>query len=214
MIRFHLWTLKKVEVPTDKDVEYALVAKRCRIWAGGHDELRKSVNLIFRKVKDLWSLVQLGLHKWSMESYKVNNVVNCFCFLDAFYYYILGWGLYLLTSNAFLTPGFCSGPPWDLYVYLDVEDVKGIQRDGINLSSSVSISYIDAILGSVVKVLFLCYLSLSSFIHALNSWCFSLFFIQRDDIFASSNCFIFLAILLMWAFMLHYWYLSNLLLIG
>ncbi|XWS55469.1 hypothetical protein CRYUN_Cryun09bG0002800 [Craigia yunnanensis] len=27
---------------------------------GEHDELRKSVNLIFRKVKDLWSLVQLG----------------------------------------------------------------------------------------------------------------------------------------------------------
>ncbi|XP_007023259.2 PREDICTED: chaperone protein DnaJ [Theobroma cacao] len=44
------------------------------------------------------------------------------------------------------------GPPGDLYVYLDVEEVAGIQRDGINLSSTVSISYLDAILGSVVKV--------------------------------------------------------------
>ncbi|XWS16485.1 hypothetical protein CRYUN_Cryun34aG0092100 [Craigia yunnanensis] len=44
------------------------------------------------------------------------------------------------------------GPPGDLYVYLDVEEITGIQRDGINLSSKVSISYLDAILGSVVKV--------------------------------------------------------------
>ncbi|XP_050286550.1 uncharacterized protein LOC126725728 isoform X1 [Quercus robur] len=45
-----------------------------------------------------------------------------------------------------------SGPPGDLYVYLDVEEISGIQRDGINLSSTVSISYLDAILGAVVKV--------------------------------------------------------------
>ncbi|OUZ99856.1 Heat shock protein DnaJ [Macleaya cordata] len=45
-----------------------------------------------------------------------------------------------------------SGPPGDLYVYLDVEEIPEIQRDGINLSSTVSISYIDAILGTVVKV--------------------------------------------------------------
>ncbi|KAB2612780.1 dnaJ-like protein 1 [Pyrus ussuriensis x Pyrus communis] len=44
------------------------------------------------------------------------------------------------------------GPPGDLYVYLDVEEIEGIQRDGINLSSTVSISYLDAILGAVVKV--------------------------------------------------------------
>lgn len=44
------------------------------------------------------------------------------------------------------------GPPGDLYVYLDVEEIEGIQRDGINLSSTVSISYLDAILGVVVKV--------------------------------------------------------------
>ncbi|KAJ7962840.1 Chaperone protein dnaJ [Quillaja saponaria] len=44
------------------------------------------------------------------------------------------------------------GPPGDLYVYLDVEEIPGIQRDGINLSSTVSISYLDAILGAIVKV--------------------------------------------------------------
>ncbi|KAI3970238.1 hypothetical protein MKX01_023885 [Papaver californicum] len=44
------------------------------------------------------------------------------------------------------------GPPGDLYVYLDVVDIPEIQRDGINLNSTVSISYIDAILGTVVKV--------------------------------------------------------------
>ncbi|MED6143583.1 hypothetical protein PIB30_117055 [Stylosanthes scabra] len=44
------------------------------------------------------------------------------------------------------------GPPGDLYVYLDVEEIPGIQRDDINLRSTISISYLDAILGSVVKV--------------------------------------------------------------
>ncbi|KAE8669818.1 Molecular chaperone Hsp40/DnaJ family protein isoform 4 [Hibiscus syriacus] len=44
------------------------------------------------------------------------------------------------------------GLPGDLYVYLDVQEIPGIQRDGINLSSMVSISYLDAILGSVIKV--------------------------------------------------------------
>ncbi|XP_015870905.2 uncharacterized protein LOC107408057 isoform X2 [Ziziphus jujuba] len=44
------------------------------------------------------------------------------------------------------------GPPGDLYVYLDVAEIAGIQRDGINLSSTVSISYLDAILGATVKV--------------------------------------------------------------
>uniref|UniRef100_A0A7C9AJS1 J domain-containing protein n=1 Tax=Opuntia streptacantha TaxID=393608 RepID=A0A7C9AJS1_OPUST len=44
------------------------------------------------------------------------------------------------------------GPPGDLYVYLDVEEMPEIQRDGINLRSTITISYIDAILGAVVKV--------------------------------------------------------------
>ncbi|KAL5974262.1 hypothetical protein ACLOJK_030926 [Asimina triloba] len=44
------------------------------------------------------------------------------------------------------------GPPGDLYVYLDVQEIPEIQRDGINLSSTVTINYIDAILGAIVKV--------------------------------------------------------------
>ncbi|XP_024021883.1 uncharacterized protein LOC21408437 isoform X2 [Morus notabilis] len=44
------------------------------------------------------------------------------------------------------------GPPGDLFVYLDVEEISGIQRDGINLTSTISVSYLDAILGTVVKV--------------------------------------------------------------
>ncbi|XP_073011288.1 uncharacterized protein [Typha latifolia] len=44
------------------------------------------------------------------------------------------------------------GPPGDLYVCLDIEEIPEIQRDGINLCSTVSISYIEAILGAIVKV--------------------------------------------------------------
>ncbi|KAJ6802708.1 uncharacterized protein M6B38_191160 [Iris pallida] len=44
------------------------------------------------------------------------------------------------------------GPPGDLYVMLEVEEMPEIRRDGINLFSTVHINYIDAILGAVVKV--------------------------------------------------------------
>ncbi|CAN0878321.1 Chaperone protein DnaJ [Linum grandiflorum] len=44
------------------------------------------------------------------------------------------------------------GPAGDLYVYLNVKEISGIQRDGITLRSAISISYVDAILGTVVKV--------------------------------------------------------------
>ncbi|KAM3269027.1 chaperone protein DnaJ [Capsicum chacoense] len=43
-------------------------------------------------------------------------------------------------------------PPGDLYVYLEIEEIPEIQRDGINLISTVSVGYLDAILGTVVKV--------------------------------------------------------------
>ncbi|KAH9531629.1 hypothetical protein CY35_19G047900 [Sphagnum magellanicum] len=43
------------------------------------------------------------------------------------------------------------GPAGDLYVSLDVRDIPDIERDGINLRSSISISYINAILGSIEK---------------------------------------------------------------
>ncbi|KAK9141748.1 hypothetical protein Syun_011148 [Stephania yunnanensis] len=44
------------------------------------------------------------------------------------------------------------GPSGDLYVYLEVKEIPEIQRDGINLYSNVPISYVDAILGTIVKV--------------------------------------------------------------
>ncbi|KAH9310757.1 hypothetical protein KI387_025792, partial [Taxus chinensis] len=44
------------------------------------------------------------------------------------------------------------GPAGDLYFRLYVKEIPGIKRDGLNLSSAISVSYIDAILGTVVKV--------------------------------------------------------------
>jgi hypothetical protein len=45
------------------------------------------------------------------------------------------------------------GPPGDLYVCLDIEEPSDIKRDGINLYSTVSISYVQAILGTVQQVI-------------------------------------------------------------
>ena len=48
-----------------------------------------------------------------------------------------------------------SGPPGDLYVCLDIEEPSDIKRDGINLYSTLSISYLEAILGTTKMVNFL-----------------------------------------------------------
>lgn len=44
------------------------------------------------------------------------------------------------------------GPAGDLYVFLDVKEMPGIERDGVNLRSKITINYTEAILGTVVKV--------------------------------------------------------------
>ncbi|PWZ28995.1 Chaperone protein DnaJ [Zea mays] len=48
--------------------------------------------------------------------------------------------------------GSKGGPPGDLFVCLDIEEPSDIKRDGINLYSTVSISYLEAILGTIKKV--------------------------------------------------------------
>ena len=44
------------------------------------------------------------------------------------------------------------GPPGDLYVFITVQPDPELKRDGININSSVSVAYTDAILGTSVKV--------------------------------------------------------------
>jgi molecular chaperone DnaJ len=48
--------------------------------------------------------------------------------------------------------GLRSGTPGDLYVYLFVEQDEEFTREGINIHSEVTISYLQAILGSRIKV--------------------------------------------------------------
>jgi molecular chaperone DnaJ len=45
-----------------------------------------------------------------------------------------------------------SGPPGDLYVYLFVNEDNEFHRDGINILSGITISYLQAILGSRIEV--------------------------------------------------------------
>ncbi|KAH9314084.1 hypothetical protein KI387_022711, partial [Taxus chinensis] len=44
------------------------------------------------------------------------------------------------------------GPAGDLYVFLNIQEMRGIERDGVNLRSKVTINYMEAILGTVLKV--------------------------------------------------------------
>jgi molecular chaperone DnaJ len=46
------------------------------------------------------------------------------------------------------------GEPGDIYVFITVKPHPTLRRDGVNIHSDVSISYIDAILGCTVKVSF------------------------------------------------------------
>lgn len=48
--------------------------------------------------------------------------------------------------------GVKGGPPGDLYVFIGVKDHPEMRRDGVDIHSDVEISYVDAILGSQVKV--------------------------------------------------------------
>ena len=48
--------------------------------------------------------------------------------------------------------GLRGGPAGDLYVYLFVEEDAEFRRDGINILSEVSVSYLQAILGSKIEV--------------------------------------------------------------
>lgn len=61
---------------------------------------------------------------------------------------LIAWTTLLMRSSYLYR-----GPSGDLYVYLDIVEIPEIQRDGINLLSTISISYLDAILGTVMKVL-------------------------------------------------------------
>lgn len=47
----------------------------------------------------------------------------------------------------------CRGPPGDLYVFLSVNEMPGIVREGTNLFSNITIDYTDAILGTVAQVI-------------------------------------------------------------
>jgi DnaJ-class molecular chaperone len=46
----------------------------------------------------------------------------------------------------------CRGPTGDLYVYLNVQEDPDISREGQDLFSRINISYVEAILGTVVTV--------------------------------------------------------------
>ena len=45
-----------------------------------------------------------------------------------------------------------SGPPGDLYVYISVRESASFKREGVNLYSTVTVSYVDAILGVELEV--------------------------------------------------------------
>jgi hypothetical protein len=48
-------------------------------------------------------------------------------------------------------------PPGDLIVFIRVKDHPELRREGIDIHSDIEISYVDAILGSLVSCLGLCH---------------------------------------------------------
>lgn len=48
--------------------------------------------------------------------------------------------------------GVRGGPAGDLYVFINVKDHPELRREGVDIHSDVEISYVDAILGTQVKV--------------------------------------------------------------
>ncbi|VVA98133.1 unnamed protein product [Arabis nemorensis] len=62
--------------------------------------------------------------------------------------------MYYYSGTCFLNKvsNFCSGRAGDLFIVLQVDEKRGIKREGLNLYSKVSIDFTDAILGDVTKV--------------------------------------------------------------
>ena len=48
--------------------------------------------------------------------------------------------------------GLKGGPPGDLYVFIKVKNDLNLKRDGINIYSEISVSYLQAILGDTVEI--------------------------------------------------------------
>lgn len=53
-----------------------------------------------------------------------------------------------------MVSNFHSGRAGDLFIVLQVDEKRGIQREGLNLYSKISIDFTDAILGAVTKVVY------------------------------------------------------------
>ena len=49
--------------------------------------------------------------------------------------------------------GLKGGPPGDLYVFIKVKNDPNLKRDGINIYSEISVSYLQAILGDTVDIM-------------------------------------------------------------
>ncbi len=48
--------------------------------------------------------------------------------------------------------GLKGGPPGDLYVFIKVKNDPNLKRDGINIYSEISVSYLQAILGDTIQI--------------------------------------------------------------
>ena len=49
--------------------------------------------------------------------------------------------------------GLKGGPPGDLYVFIKVKNDPNLKRDGINIYSEISVSYLQAILGDTIEII-------------------------------------------------------------
>lgn len=67
------------------------------------------------------------------------------------YYIVLYSTLYYNVLEALLSR-WCRGPPGDLYVFVNVKEHPSIRREGLDLYSTITLDYTDAILGSSAKV--------------------------------------------------------------
>ena len=54
------------------------------------------------------------------------------------------------------------GDPGDLFVYISVKEHPELRREGTTINSDVEVSYVDAILGSTVRI----------FLQCNGGWCF------------------------------------------
>lgn len=122
-----------------------IITDKCRKCIGsGRLRSRKKLDVVIPPgVSDRATMRIQG--EGNMDTRRYGRI--CYFQLTFFKYLVL-WQLVFFN----MVSNIRSGRAGDLFIVLQVDEKRGIQREGLNLYSNINIDFTDAILGTITKV--------------------------------------------------------------